>query len=364
MLAVLVLLLFLYLLQSLLYNRFWDKGLKTEISFQEEYAAEDEQAQLIEVIVNDKLLPLPVLEIDFHMDKGLRFTDEANSSVSDRTYRRDVFALGVRQKITRTLPYKCVKRGYYLIDKAGLNARNLLLTRKYLTSFSQNTEFYVLPRPVSVQRIAIPFSKVMGTVLSHKRVYDDPFEFAGLRSYTKSDPMKYINWKATARTGELLVNLHESTLSQKVKLILDMEGLGVQQADTLNEEAVRIAASLCTHLLNMGVEVDVLSNGTDVLTGKPMVIPGVTGAGSVLAVRKKFACVLAGNDLPTIVNFLPDAGGSEDLLVLISRNQKEALTRELSQRVGKGWGLQIIPYRDEHPELPEPGNVQRFWWEA
>ena len=53
--------------------------------------------------------------------------------------------------------------------------------------------------------------------------------------------MKYINWKATAKTGQLLVNLHESTLSQKVAVVLDLEGLGVQQADLLNEEAVRIA---------------------------------------------------------------------------------------------------------------------------
>ena len=34
---------------------------------------------------------------------------------------------------------------------------------------------------------------------------------------------KYINWKATARAGQLLINLHESTLSQRVIIALDME---------------------------------------------------------------------------------------------------------------------------------------------
>ena len=100
--------------------------------------------------------------------------------------------------------------------------RSLLLSKKYVGASPQSTDFYVLPRPVPTQRIQIPFSQIMGSVLSRKKVYDDPFEFAGLREYTKSDPMKYINWKATAKTGNMLVNIHESTLSQKVAVLLDM----------------------------------------------------------------------------------------------------------------------------------------------
>ena len=156
--------------------------------------------------------------------------------------------------------------------------RNLLLTKKYVSASPQNTDFYVLPRPVPTQRIQIPFSQIMGSAVSRKRVYDDPFEFSGLRDYTRGDPMKYINWKATAKTGDLLVNLHESTLSQKVAVLLDLEGLGVQQADVLNEEAARIACALCVRLLEAGVQLAVYSNGVDALTGKPMALPEVSGA--------------------------------------------------------------------------------------
>ena len=249
-LGILLLLAALYVLQVVLYDRLWGKGLEVKTSFQEEYATEDDTAALTEVVVNDKFLPLPVVEIDFHMGKGLRFTDEANTAVSDYTYRRDVFALGPRQKITRTLEFRCARRGYYRIDQAGLDVRSLLLTKKYVGSTPQATDFYVLPRLVSTQRIQIPFSQIMGNLTSRKKVYDDPFAFAGLRGYVRGDPMKYINWKATAKTGQLLVNLHESTLSQKVAVVLDLEGLGVQQADLLNEEAVRIACTLCVRLLH------------------------------------------------------------------------------------------------------------------
>ena len=180
-LLILLLLAALYLLQGFLYDRFWNKGLEVKIAFQEEYATENDTAALTEVVVNDKLLPLPVVEIDFHMDKGLRFVGEANTAVSDRSYRRDVFAMGVRQKITRTLEFRCARRGYYAIDQAGMDVRSLVLTKKYVGTSPQHTAFYVLPRPVPTQRIQIPFSQIMGSVLSRKRVYDDPFEFAGLR---------------------------------------------------------------------------------------------------------------------------------------------------------------------------------------
>ena len=175
--------------------------------------------------------------------------------------------------------------------------------------------------------------------------------------------MKYINWKATAKTGDLLVNLHESTLSQKVAVLLDLEGLGVQQADVLNEEAARIACALCVRLLEAGVQLAVYSNGVDALTGKPMALPEVSGAGSALSLRKAFACAQAANGLRPIEDFFP--GDDGDLLcVLVSRSQREELARAFSRRAGKREWMQIIPYRDEYDEMPQYGTVRRLYWET
>ena len=56
--------------------------------------------------------------------------------------------------------------------------------------------------------------------------------------------MKYINWKASARGGTLLVNQHDSTLSQKVTVLLDCTGIGSAVTDALNETAISIAAEM------------------------------------------------------------------------------------------------------------------------
>ena len=171
-----------------------------------------------------------------------------------------------------------------------------------------------------------------------------------------------------AKTGQLLVNLHESTLSQKVAVVLDLEGLGVQQADLLNEEAVRIACTLCVRLLEAGIKVSAYSNGLDVHSGQPMALPEVSGPGSVLALRKAFACAQAANGLEPIEGFFPSGEGQRDenslLCVLVTRDQRESLARAFAQRAGQREWLQIIPYRDEYEEMPQFGTVHRLYWEV
>ena len=60
-------------------------------------------------------------------------------------------------------------------------------------------------------------------VLTQNRMYPDPFEFSGIRDYQRTDPMKHINWKASASAGRLMVNQHDSTTSAEVTVFLDVE---------------------------------------------------------------------------------------------------------------------------------------------
>ena len=65
---------------------------------------------------------------------------------------------------------------------------------------------YVYPRQVDTARIQMICRAVSGMVLSRNRLYEDPFEFSGIRDYRKEDPMNRINWKSSARMGDLMVN--------------------------------------------------------------------------------------------------------------------------------------------------------------
>ena len=75
----------LFFLLRALYSRRWEKGLSCFLRFREEYGVEGGVSSLAEVLANDKGLPLPVVEIDFHIDRRLQFTGGGNYALSDQS---------------------------------------------------------------------------------------------------------------------------------------------------------------------------------------------------------------------------------------------------------------------------------------
>ena len=252
------------LLLMILWNRYyathWNRNLNVSLNFLQNYAYAGEQAQMTEQIENHKRLMLPVLEVAFHMDKRLSFHDCENTNVSDFVYKRDIFALLGNQRVTRTLTLDCTKRGYYRIDESYLTSFSMLHKRRFSMECPADTELYVYAARTDVSDILIACERLMGSIQCAKRLYEDPFAFSSIREYTVTDPMKTINWKASARTGDLMVNTYESTLTEKVMIYLDVEDSGILKYEYLVEESVSIASSLTQRLIARGMEVGICVN--------------------------------------------------------------------------------------------------------
>ena len=93
------------------YEKNWNKRLKAEIRFQQEPVFQGEQGFLTETIENDKRLFLPALQAGFAVSRNLSFGQEENTSVSDQSYKRDIFSVAGRQRIIRQVPFEAVKKG-------------------------------------------------------------------------------------------------------------------------------------------------------------------------------------------------------------------------------------------------------------
>ena len=216
--------------------------------------------ELTEVITNRKKLPLPVLEVGFHTRKELVFQDTENTNVSDYIYKRDIFAVLGRQRITRKIPILCQKRGYYKVEEADITAFSLLYRKRYSQALTTNAAIYVYPAQVNVSETMTVCERMLGIMQCSRHLYEDPFTFRGIREYTTSDPMKTINWKASARTGGLMVNTFDSVMTQKVMLYLDVEDGGILKQEELVEESIALAASLIRKCMRQGMEAGLLTN--------------------------------------------------------------------------------------------------------
>jgi uncharacterized protein (DUF58 family) len=209
---------------SVFYAKVWNIGLSTEIHFCEPYLYAGQNGTLEEVIENRKKIPVPALEISFRIPHGLRFQGVDNTQDSDYIYKRDVFALLGQERIIRRYKILAERRGQYEISQLTQNAPSLFYGREYLRDpeIKGTSGIYVYARYLDYPALLREVEVLLGTREITRRLYEDPFAFASIREYTPRDPMKDINWKATARTGSLCVNTWQSDQADRIAIYLDV----------------------------------------------------------------------------------------------------------------------------------------------
>ena len=303
-----------FLLQKYLYRKNWDKNLSIDLQFSVTHCMEGENAYLTQTITNQKLLPLPILRLKFQTSRNLIFFDNTNSQVSDNYYRNDMVSLIMCQKLTRNLSFFCSRRGYYTINQCDLVCSDLFIYDTMVKNIPLAISLYVYPRYIDDVYINPTFHKILGNVLTKRFFNEDPFEFAGIRQYQIYDTLKSINWNASAKTGELKVNVHDTTSSQQVKILLNLESPTIWIFDDLLEESIRLAASLANLFIKRGIPTGVYSNGRDLITKETLTIPPGSGNNHMTSICEGLSRIDTSLPARSFVSF------SEELLNVKNRN--------------------------------------------
>lgn len=339
-------------LWNLYYRCSWAKNITVRLQFETDALYAGETTKLYEVIENRKAMPVPVLEVDFHTKKELNFAEEDNANVSDYIYKRDIFAVSGRQKITREIPIKCMRRGHYEIREAELATHSLLYEKRLGRALESNASIYVYPKMTNVSDIMPLCERMLGTLQCAKRLYEDPFAFRTIRDYTTGDPMKAINWKASAKTGTLMVNTFDSALSQKTMLFLDVEDTGILKYEDLVEESISIAATLVRRLLRQGIEVGFCFNGNTAAAGQENGFAPTNEKGMLIHMEHMLAEYLLADGAHSYEAVLDRYASTEDtLLVFITKNLSPALFEAIKRRTGENQAVIVYPvYRGEAPQ--------------
>lgn len=341
----------LYSLQSSLYRRFWDSRLSVDLSFSKEAAIEGEEIALYEVITNRKLLPLPILQVKFTTSRLLVFQDMDNSKVSDNYYRNDMVSVMMFQKLTKALTLECSRRGYYTINRMDIICSDLFMTHEEVDTYDIDIHLYVYPKLVDFMRIEAAYHKMLGSILTKRFINEDPFEFCKIREYQSYDSLKSVNWKASAKTGAMKVNVHDYTSSQQVRILLNTESDTIWKYDDLNEESIRIAASLAQALISQWIPVALYTNAKDLVTHDTLEVVAGSGSNHLRRIQETLARIDLSQDprqfLPVIREKLKDMT-VQDYLIIISYYQREDLQQLiLAQKHAKKDFAWIVPINHE-----------------
>ncbi len=333
------------------YRRHWHRNVTVRLRFETDALYAGDETKLYEIIENRKAAPVPVLEVGFHTEKALDFAQEDNANVSDYIYKRDIFAVLGRQKITREIPLRCTKRGYYAVKEAELTTYSLQYRKRFSKALESDAAIYVYPKMTNVSDIMPLCERMLGTLQCAKRLYEDPFAFRTIREYTIADPMKTINWKASAKTGELMVNTFDSTLSQKAMLFLDVADTGILKYEGLVEESIAIAATLVRRLLRQGIEAGFCFNGVKAAQNGEQTrgFAPANEKGMLVRMERMLAEYRLADGADSYeAQFGQYTAAADTLLVFISKNLNAALFEAIRKRAGENPAIVVCPvYRGE-----------------
>ena len=355
----------LWILQDVLFHRFWARGLCVSLDFNCRGVTEGERGILRETITNAKALPLPILHVKFRMGRHLAFVDSGNSAVTDQNYRSDIFSCMPWQEIRRRLEISCKKRGYYTISQVQLVSYDLFFSGRLVTSLPVDAALYVYPREIPLEKLNLPFRSLMGQMLARRSLLSDPFENQSVRPYQSYDSYRSINWKATAKTDQLKVNVCTPTASWQVAFLLDMDSDKIWKDESLTEEAIRLCATYSLGLLKEGIPVSIQTNGTGCL--KASAGPGHGQAvmeflARIQPLEKGYSSM---EHLLQDIALSPDAAHSM-VYILISPKQRESMAQAFGHLCRQSPGCQwILPMRPgQELSFRAPSHISIFPWEA
>ena len=225
----------------------------------------------------------------------------------------------------------------------------LMLNQFYRKGLSTEAQIYVYAKRTNVTDILRASENLLGEQESNRKYLEDPFAFASIREYTMQDPMKNINWKASAKTGDLMVNTYTSVKNEKMMIYLDIEDSGILKQESLREESVSVAATLYQKLLSKGTEVGICINLYDENREKIFCLPPSRSKSHRTELEQTLAVEWKEEVVADFEKML-EIPTRDAIPVIISKNISEQRVREAEALCGKkAKGIWVVVH--------EPGEI-------
>jgi uncharacterized protein (DUF58 family) len=192
------------------------------------------------------------VDVLLELPQGLAVADGSNPveiHLPDRRPRELTFRVG------------CERWGGYAVGRVFVRARDPFALIRWEQELDRRSPLKVYPREELVRSLLRPQDTQVFSGNHVAREKGEGIEFADLRPFVPGDRVRRVNWRASARRGELWVNEHHAERNADVIIFLDsFVELGEPGASTL-DDALRAAASLAARYLRQKDRVGFVSFG-------------------------------------------------------------------------------------------------------
>ncbi len=248
-----------------LWDRLSLRGLHYRRHLSETRAFLGETVTLTLEVHNQKLLPLPTLEItdSFPLELPVEGEEVVFNRLTHRGEFYTAWTPGVFQRLTRQYRVQCLRRGYHFFgpakvttgDGAGLFERTATLRNEQV--------LIIYPHLYSAADLRLPAKNPFGEWGSRERLFEDPLRFAGIREWQPGDGLRRIHWKATARHQQWLSRVYEPSEEPQVLIFLNVatqERYWEGMTPDLCERLISVAGSLAAWCAEQRLPVGLIAN--------------------------------------------------------------------------------------------------------
>ncbi|MCL2839418.1 MAG: DUF58 domain-containing protein [Defluviitaleaceae bacterium] len=338
------------------YKRLWDKGLKYRVYFSTNEAFEGEILYLHEELINSKILPLPWVYVSMYVPQNLVLENDSNNSL---------YSIMMNTSIKRKKVFTCKQRGVYRISNIQLTVSNLLHTAYFGKGMRHKNELLIFPKILShFETVDLLLKQLDSVVLTNKIANPDPFEFKGIRDYQVGDALKAINFRASAISQKLMVNIHAPTCAQKLVLVLNVEDFGENAITSvaLHEQSIRLCATLAQHYIEMDTNVGFVTNGKDSYTTESIDLSSGASIGHLYSIFECLARMSLNFKIQPMAEYMQNITDKEQMYVFISPNHDEHFMMAFNALASQGIAaFLVIPAFDDMETKVEDTHKIALW---
>ena len=151
---------------------------------------------------------------------------EIIDEIPDQFQKRDVLfktAVGVRAAASVRYKLRPVKRGEYLFGRINVFSNTLFNLARRRFQFGELTPVAVYPSFIQMRKYQLmaTHNELSKVGIKKVRRIGHSMEYEQTKEYVAGDDYRTVNWKATARKGQLMVNHYTDERSQQVYCIID-----------------------------------------------------------------------------------------------------------------------------------------------
>lgn len=337
-------------LQTLILGKYGFRQLTYTRSFSKTRVSQGDEIEMVEVLRNRKLTPVPWLRVESRIPSELRFRYSGEQDITQERYHRSIFFLRPFAQVTRRHKITCLKRGYYNVSSASLTCGDLFGFHAETKGMQLNLHVTVYPRLLSPDEVLSPSTRWQGDLMVRRWIMPDPFLYNGIRDYRMGDPIKDIHWGATARTGRLHVKQHDFTASPKLIVLVNMQLSEHQWGEASETEyykleyLIRLAATLTCNAIDGQLEAGFGINATMVDNEKEKVYVAPSSSQGQKDLLMEVFAHLSMKHYKNFQTYLSELPQDTDVdYLIISYYESESIQKEAELLRTKGNTVQFYP---------------------